>query len=241
MVEVNLPEPVNGLVKGLAPRSLVSFYGPPASGKTNFCLLAAADCVKKGGKVVYIDTEGGFSQERLRQVTTSCQKVLDNTLLIEPRDFREQGRMISELERHPADLYIVDSVVALYRLEYAEKDGESRKGGAGKRTYESGRAVLEANRELSRQLSLLNTLAREKGVPVIVTAHTFRHWETGLNEIVGGDAIKYWSKVIVYLEKTGRMSERKATLIKHLHLPEWGSVKFTITNEGIKPAGFRIF
>jgi hypothetical protein len=37
------------------------------------------------------------------------------------------------------------------------------------------------------------------------------------------------------------MSERKATLIKHRYLPEWGSVKFSIVNEGIKPAGFKIF
>ena len=235
MQDIILPEPLNGLIKGLDPKSLISFYGPPACGKTNLCILAAADCVKKGGKVVFMDTEGGFSLERLRQVTNSWQAVLDNTLLIEPRDFREQGRVISELERHNADLYIVDSVVALYRLEYAEKNGKDRAA------YEAGRAVLEANRELSKQLAMLSTLAREKKVPVMITAHTFRHWETGLNEIVGGDSIKYWSKVIVYIEKTGRTSERKATLIKHRYMPEWGSVRFNIVNDGIKPAGFRIF
>ena len=87
----------------------------------------------------------------------------------------------------------------------------------------------------------IEQLEREKDAAVLITAHTFKHWDTGLNEIVGGDAIKYWSKVMVYIEKTGRMSERKATLIKHRYLPEWGSVKFSIVNEGIKPAGFKIF
>jgi DNA repair protein RadB len=236
MKGINLPEPVDGLIKGLEPKSLISMYGPPGSGKTNLCLLAAADCVKKGGKVVFIDTEGGFSPERIRQIAGSHQAVLDKTTLMEPRDFREQGRIIREMDRRHADLYIVDSMVSLYRLEYAEKAEDGRPG-----SYEAGRAILEASRELSKQLSILSGLARERSIPVIVTAHTFRHWETGLNEIVGGDAIKYWSKVIVYLEKTGRMSERKATLIKHRYLPEWGSVKFSIVNEGIKPAGFRIF
>jgi DNA repair protein RadB len=235
MEGVKLPEPVNSLVRGLEPRSLTSLYGAPGTGKTNLCLLAAVDCVKSGGRVVYIDTEGGFSLERLRQITNMHQDVLDRTALIEPRDFQEQRRAIRELEKHQVELFVVDSMVAMYRLEYAEKNE------AGKPGYEAGRAVLEANRELSRQLSVLSGLAREKKVPVLVTAHTFRHWETGLNEIVGGDAIKYWSKVIVYLEKTGRMSERKATLIKHRYLPEWGSVKFSIVNEGIKPAGFKIF
>ncbi len=237
MQGISLPEPLNGLIKGLDPGSLISFYGPPASGKTNLCTLAAVDCVRKGGKVVYMDTEGGFSQERLRQITNAHQAVLDSTMLIKPRDFREQGIMIKELERHRADLYIVDSIVALYRLEHAEK-GEKDRERQGKGPT---RAVLEANRELSRQLSVLNALARDRQVPVMVTAHTFRHWETGLNDIVGGDAMKYWSKIIVYLEKTGRMSERKATLIKHRYLPEWGSAKYSITNEGIKPAGFKIF
>ncbi len=233
---INLPEPVNGLVKGLEPKSLVSFYGPPGSGKTNICLIAAVACVKAGGRVIYMDTEGGFSKQRLMQITNSWQAVLDKTVLLEPRNFREQSALIGELDRHKASLFIVDSVVSLYRLEHAEKNGE-------KKVMQSGpsRAVLEANRELSRQLSVLSGLAREKGVPVLITAHTFKHWDTGLNEIVGGDAIKYWSKVMVYIEKTGRMSERKATLIKHTHQPEWGTAKFSIVNEGIKPAGFKIF
>lgn len=235
-MHVSLPEPVNGLIKGLEPKSLISFYGPPGSGKTNICLMAAVSCVKKGGRVIYMDTEGGFSKKRLMQITNSWKDVMDRTLLLEPRNFREQATLIEDLGRHQANLFIVDSVVSLYRLEYAEKNGSGDKQRAG-----PSRAVLEANRELSRQLSVLSGLAREKEVPVLVTAHTFRHWETKLNEIVGGDAIKYWSKVIVYMEKTSRMSERKATLIKHLHQPEWGSVKFSIVNEGIRPAGFRIF
>jgi DNA repair protein RadB len=236
MQAIDLPEPVNGLIKGLEPKSLASFYGPPGSGKTNLCLLAVVDCVKKGGKVVFLDTEGGFSLERLKQITNSHQDVLNNTTLIEPKNFEDQKRIIRELSKYKADLFIVDSMVALYRLEYAEKAEDFKPG-----SYEAGRAVLEANRELSKQLSILSSLAREKGVPVLVTAHTFKHWETGLNEMVGGDSIKYWSKVIVYFEKTGRISERKATLIKHRFLPEWGSVKFNIVNEGIKPAGFKIF
>jgi DNA repair protein RadB len=235
MTGISLPEPVNSLTRGLEPRALISLYGPPGSGKTNLCLLAAVDCARKGGRVVFVDTEGGFSHERLRQITSNHRDIMERIILSEPRNLSEQGRVISGLEGHEADLFIVDSMVALYRLEYAERDGvKVRPDGPS-------RAVLEANRELSRQLASLSTLARDKAVPVLVTAHTFRSWDTGLNEIVGGDAIRYWSKVIVYLEKTGRMSERKATLIKHSHVPEWGSVKFSIVNEGIKPAGFKIF
>ena len=69
----------------------------------------------------------------------------------------------------------------------------------------------------------------------------FRGWENGNPDVVGGDLMKYWSKTMVYLEKTNRMSERKATIMKHRFAPEGGNVKFSIVKEGIKPSGFRIF
>ena len=120
----------------------------------------------------------------------------------------------------------MDSAVALYRLEYADPMKEA----------------IEPNRELSKQLSVLSNTAREKKMPVIITSHVFRSWETQKNEIVGGDSVRYWSKVIVFLERTGRTSERKATIIKHRWVPEGKSVKFVIVQEGIKPAsGFKLF
>lgn len=42
--------------------------GPPGSGKTNFCLLVSCSQAKKKNKVIYIDTEGGFSSERVKQM-----------------------------------------------------------------------------------------------------------------------------------------------------------------------------
>ena len=45
----------------------------------------------------------------------------------------------------------------------------------------------------------------------------------------------------MFLEHTGRMGERKATIVKHRSIPEGKSVKFEIINEGVRPSGFRIF
>ena len=42
--------------------------GPPGSGKTNFVILAACSQAKKGNKVLFMDTEGGFSVDRVRQI-----------------------------------------------------------------------------------------------------------------------------------------------------------------------------
>ncbi len=234
-MDISVPEPLNGLIKGLERKSLINFYGGPGTGKTNICLLAALDCARKGGRIIYIDSEGSFSAERFRQLTPEWKPFMDRIQIMEPKTFEEQGRVIRGLGKHQADLVIVDSMVALYRLEYADRMDETKNG------RKEIDLVMEANRELSKQLSLLSALAREKDIPVLITTHTFRHWDKGTNELVGGDAIRYWSKTIVFLEKTGRMSERRATVMKHRHVPELGQAKFDIVQNGIKPSGFRIF
>lgn len=219
------PEPLGGLMKGIEHGALTNIFGGPGTGKTNCCILAAVEAARKGRKTVYIDTEGGFSPERLGQVAKNPSSTLKNIMLVEPKTFREQGKVIRDLQGTDAGLVVVDSVVALYRLEYTDPKVE----------------VLEASRELSRQLADLSNIAREKGIPVLVTAHTFKNWDTGENEVIGGNVLKYWSKAIMFLERTGRTSERRATITKHRHIAEGGSVKFELAQEGIKPSGFRIF
>src|SRR6056297_3215505 len=69
--------------------------GPPASGKTNFSILVACSQAKKGNKVLYIDTEGGFSSERVKQIVgkENMDKILENIILAEPASFLEQKKL----------------------------------------------------------------------------------------------------------------------------------------------------
>lgn len=227
--KITLPEPLSSLIGGTERGALTNFYGAPGVGKTNICILAALECIRKGGRVVYIDTEGGMSPERVRQIIgTGYRKVFDNLILIEPKSFQEQGVIIKNLKDRDFDMIILDSSVALYRLKCAE--GE-----------DSVDSPLVTNKELAVQLSVLSNLARRRNVPVIITSHTYKNRDTGENRIIGGDSIKYWSKSIIFLERTSRMGERKATVVKHRSVPEGRSVKFDIVQDGIKPAGFRIF
>jgi len=229
---ITLPAPFDSLLREIESKAITNFFGGPGAGKTNLCLLAALNCIdSNGGTVTYIDTEGGFSFERLAQLFPTYKLVLNRINLLEPKSFQEQGEMIRNLAK--TDLLIVDSVSALYRLEYADSEQKKQR--------EVNAHIMEANRELSKQLSILSTFARKNDIPVIVTSHTFKNWETGRDEIVGGDTVKYWSKGIVFLEKTGRSGERKAVLVKHRSQPEGKEVKFVIVQEGIKPSGFKLF
>ncbi len=220
-----LPEPLQSLIGGIEKSAITNFYGAPGAGKTNLCLLASLECIRNNGKVVFVDTEGGFSVERLKQLTENFEHVLRKVTLIQVKDFKDQNRVIRSLKNTDTDMIVVDSLVALYRLECADPKKET----------------LEANRELSIQLSILSNIAREKNIPVIVTTHTYKNWESGEDHIIGGLTTKYWSKSIILLEKTGKMSERRAVVIKHRSIPEGKSVKFLIVRNGIKPSGFKLF
>ena len=224
--KLSLPQPLQSLMHGIEYGALTNFFGAPGTGKTNLCILSALDVLRNGGSVVYMDTEGGFSLQRFLQIAPDAGELMKMVTMLQPHNFREQGKFIKELKGKDADIIIVDSAAALYRLEYADPEKEA----------------LEANRELSRQMSTLSNIARERSIPVIVTSHTYKNWDTDRNEIVGGDAVKYWAKAVIFLERTGRMSERNATIIKHRWLPEGRSVKFVISGNGIKPAsGFKLF
>ena len=74
--------------------------GPPGCGKTNFCILSACSQAKKENKVIFIDTEGGFSVERVKQIVgDNFEKFLENILLLEPTNFEEQKKVRSEERR----------------------------------------------------------------------------------------------------------------------------------------------
>ena len=232
-MKFDFPEPLNDLC--YLEQTLTGVFGAPGTGKTNLCLVLSVNCVKNGGKVVYIDTEGGFSAERLKQISGSKgDTILNSIILLEPKNFQDQGKIIRDLENTDANIIILDSSVALYRLEYPESEKNNPK-------KQQRVELSEHNRELSRQLSVLSDISRYRKIPVVVTAHTYKNWDTGDNEIVGGDPLKYWSKCLLFIEKTGKTGERKATIIKHRSQPEGKSTKFDIVGDGIKPSGFKIF
>ena len=206
---------------GIEKGSITQFYGPPGSGKTNIALKMLVQCAKNGKKAVFIDTEGGLSIERMKQITgDQFDDIAGNIIVLEPTTFEEQDEAIKKIEyslksgEENIDLIILDSAVALYRL----KDG----------------GQTEINRDLSKQMGLLSMIARKYNIAVVVTNHIYSIFdEEGIIEPVGGTILKYWSKIIIELVKDEN-GERFAILKRHRSKPDGVKVKFEIVNSGLR-------
>ncbi|MDD5700089.1 MAG: DNA repair and recombination protein RadB [Candidatus Nanoarchaeia archaeon] len=217
-----------GYEKGI----ITMIAGSPGSGKTNMAILVACSQAKKGNKVIFIDTERGFSSDRVKQITGENYKdILKNILLIEPSDFSEQKKFFAtlnaQLKKEQVSLIIVDGMAMLYRLEL----GDAKEGG--------DENIREINREVARQMKLLAEISKRQDIPVIITNQVYsgfqseEDWRKGLEaqtNIVGGDLFQYWSKCIIELKGGG--GKRKVVLLKHRSLP-YKEMGFEIRNEGI--------
>jgi len=207
--------------------------GPPGSGKTNFCILASCSQAKKGNKIIFVDTEGGFSVERIKQISgENYQSILTNILLLEPTNFEEQKKcflkLLNQLKKEQVRLIIIDGMAMLYRLELGDaiksKEDEN---------------IKNINREVAKQMRTLAEISRKENIPIIITNQVYggflseEDWKKGVQRemnIVGGDLFKYWSKCIIELKNDA--GRKKAILLKHRSLAK-KEMNFEIKDKGI--------
>ena len=79
--KISTNSPLDELLDGgIEKRTITQIYGPPGVGKTNICLNIAIGVAKRGKKVVYIDTEGGISVDRIRHKFQKTARTFLQTL-----------------------------------------------------------------------------------------------------------------------------------------------------------------
>ena len=222
--------PIDWLLEGGYEKGVVTtIYGPAGSGKSLLCMLCTAHSIPDQ-KIIYTDTEEGFSLTRLKQVCDDYDRILDKIIFLKPTNFSEQKKSIEQLKniliKQKIGLIVVDTISMLYRVELSEKN------------------TKELNNEFVLQLRDLIEIARKKDIPVLVTSQVYadigikagqeEHHEKDRVNVVGGLMIKNMSKCIIELKKTG--GSRKAILRKHRSLPEGKEVSFKIIEKGIEEA-----
>jgi DNA repair protein RadB len=200
--------------------TIITIYGPTGSGKTNLCLLAIRPIIEAKKKVIYIDTEGGFSIKRLSQIYGTDVPLLDSIMYLQPTSFDEQKKDFSHLSKQITDdvgLIIIDSISMLYRLELGKNDD-----------------VFEINRELGQQIALLNQIVRKHKIPILLTNQVYADFDQKNDiKMVAGNIIKYSSKCLLELQRI-KNNRRRIILRKHRSIKEDKDAQFTITQDGIQ-------
>ena len=95
--KISTGTPLDKLLRGGYEKDIITtIYGPAGTGKTNLCMMCLANQQKK---TIYIDTDGGFSVERLKQVCKDYKEVLKRILFLRPVNFDEQKRVFERLKK----------------------------------------------------------------------------------------------------------------------------------------------
>lgn len=207
---------IDDLIGGLEPGIISTAFGAAGSGKSTLCLQATVAAALRGETVIYVDTEGGFSVERVLQMAD--RSVLERILVVRPRALASQKEVFARIreDSKQAGLIIVDSMSMLYRVELT-----------------SG-PIPEAARELASHMALLLDVARDERIPVLVTSQVYSAMDgTDRTVMYGGEFMKYASKCLLEFSYDRDSGIRRVVLRKHRSRPESEPLVFRISDEGI--------
>lgn len=216
---------IDRILKGGLPLGGTSLvYGEAASGRTSFALQCTINCVKTSGNVLFVLTDHLANVERFSQMAGSQKVSIKNIVLFLPKTFDEQSRIVNQMKQYITSrvrLIVFDTVTGLYQAELGPtKD------------------TIHLNRELNRQLAQLAEVAKQYSLSVLLTSHvhSIPEGEPCAVEPVASRILRYWSQIIMKVEKTSALNVRRLILEKFEGKKSRGSCYFRLTREGIQSA-----
>lgn len=221
------------LYGGIETQAVTEFYGEFGSGKSQLCHALAMRCgLKKDdggleGSCIYIDTEGTFRPERIKQMATANEldptAVLANIKICKVYNSGNLEYIIDNLGRYVdefnAKMVVVDSVIALHRADYL------------------GRGTLaDRQQRIQAILHRMLRVAEIYKIAVIMTNQVITAPDTFFGDptkATGGNIIGHAATYRIYLRKSG-----KNRVVKMIDSPYHDNldVKIQITSKGIEDA-----
>lgn len=219
--------------KGVESKAITEAYGAFGSGKTQLGLTLAVHVQlpkEQGGangKAVFIDTEGTFRPERIKQIAEGIgaepEKVLKNILVARAFNSDHQILLLEKIGElikagEPIKLMIIDSLTAHFRAEF------------------SGRGQLaDRQQRLNRYLHQLMKLAEQHNIVVYVTNQVMSNPAMMFGDpttAIGGNIVAHASTYRLYLRR-GKGGSRVAKMIDSPNLPD-NEAQFFLTMKGIR-------
>lgn len=220
---------------GIESMSITEVYGEYRTGKTQLCMTLAVTAQLPrsmgggGGKVLYIDAENTFRPERIAKIAERFgldqAQVLDNIIYARAYTTEHQTSLITlaaaQMMEDCFSLVIVDSIMALYRVDY------------------TGRGQLsERQQNLGQFLSKLMKLAEQFNVAILLTNQVMADPGGGMGSFmgdtrkpIGGHVLAHASTTRLYFKK-GKGEERICKVMDSPSIAE-AQVVFRLAEDGI--------
>ena len=200
-----IPTGCKGLDKllqgGFARGEMALIYGEAATGKTTTVIQAAIAAAKGGLKILYLDCDHSFTQQRFHQIAGAESKEISQLILLFlPEKFSEQRSIIESLENYVTPslgLVVVDSMSTLYRA-----------------SFPSTESIFNLNRDLSRQVAYLDEMSSSRKVACILTSQVHARLRSpgGDVEPVARRALFHFPRTILRLRNTPKTSVKEFVL-----------------------------
>ncbi len=222
--------------RGIETKAITEAFGAYGSGKTQLGLSLAVNVqlpLEMGGsegKAVYIDTEGTFRPERIRQIAEAKGMNPENVLknIFVARAFNSDHQMllidrIGEMIKNGETirLVVIDSLTAHFRAEF------------------SGRGQLaDRQQKLNRYLHNLMKIAEQFNLAVYVTNQVMSNPAMMFGDpttAIGGNIVGHASTFRLYIRR-GKKNSRVAKLIDSPNLPDNECI-FWVGSKGIADEG----
>jgi len=219
--------------RGIETKAMTEVFGAFGSGKSQLGFSLAVNVqlpLEKGGangKAVFVDTEGTFRPERIKQIAEGIGAVPDKVLknIFVARAFNSDHQIllldkITDMIKNgePIKLVVIDSLTAHFRAEF------------------SGRGQLaDRQQKLNKYLHNLMKLAEQHNLAVYVTNQVMANPGMMFGDPttpVGGHIVGHMSTYRVYFRR-GKKNSRVAKMIDAPNLPENETV-FFLTEKGLK-------
>jgi DNA repair protein RadB len=215
--------PLDRLLKGGIPINRISLiYGEAATGKSTLAIQCAVNTAKRGYRTIFVDGDNDFSPIRLAQIADyELERVSPLIVLITPKTFQEQGTVIDHLERYinqRVNLIVIDSVTSLYRTKLSFIED-----------------AFTINRELNRQIASLAQLTKKLRIATLITSQVRSIPDDDHIKVepVASRVLRFWSDVIISLERIGDKGIIRSLVEKHPKMKEANSCYITIKKNGI--------
>ncbi len=219
---------------GLETQAITEFIGEFGAGKSQICMKLSVNTQlpeKDGGldgKVLFIDTEGTFSPQRVYQMAQAMgyepEKILDG--IIYSRVYNSDHQILTVdhafkiCQEEKIKLLVVDSILSHFRGEYIGRE-----------------SLAERQQRLNSHLHKLLRIAQALNLAVVVTNQVQANPQAFFGDPTrpaGGNILAHASTHRVMLKKASQ-GLRVAKIIDSPYLPE-SEAYFQITEKGVEDA-----